>query len=38
MDKIKIEYEELTQKIKQNLPMKALPSAELVFKDRKISA
>lgn len=38
MDKIKAEYEELTQKIKQNLPIKALPKVELVSRDRKISA
>ncbi len=34
MDKIKAEYEELTQKIKQNLPIKALPKVELVSKLR----
>ncbi len=32
MDKIKAEYEKLTQKMKQSLPIKALPSAELVSK------
>lgn len=34
MDTIKAEYEELTQKIMQNLPIKAFPSRELVSKIR----
>jgi len=34
MDTIKTEYEELTQKIKRNLPIKAFPSRELVSKIR----
>ncbi len=34
MDTIKAEYEELTRKIKQNLPIKAFPTRELVTKIR----
>lgn len=35
MDAIKAEYEVLTQKMKQNLPIKAFPTRELVSKLRK---
>lgn len=34
MDTIKAEYEELTRKIKEKLPMKAFPTRELVSKIR----